>query len=112
MTRRSRQRRFCAGQGDPRLRSNRIGTEAARTAGVNPTRDWRNLAIISLALVALGAKLAIAYNSIGTNDAVNFYEFGRALSSHSLEWTYQHSRDFNHPPLTAYFLRAIYDITQ
>jgi len=91
---------------------NRIGIEAARTGGVNPTRDWRNLVIISLALVALGAKIAIAYNTIGTNDAVNFYEFGRALSSHSLEWTYQRSRDFNHPPLTAYFLRAIYDITQ
>ena len=79
---------------------------------MNPTRDWRNLAILSLALVALAAKLAIAYNTIGTNDAVNFYGFAQALSSHSLEWTYQHSRYFNHPPLTAYFLRAAYDITE
>jgi len=79
---------------------------------VNPTRDWRNLIIISLALVALAVKLAIAYNTIGTNDAINFYGFAQALSHHSLEWTYQHSRYFNHPPLTAYFLRAIYGITE
>jgi uncharacterized membrane protein len=54
----------------------------------------------------------VAYNTIGTNDAVNFYGFAQALSSHSLEWTYEHSRYFNHPPLTAYFLRSIYGITE
>jgi len=51
----------------------------------------------------------------GTNDAVTFYSFARSLSEHGLEWTYRHGivwlsspSVFNHPPLTAYFLRGIY----
>jgi uncharacterized membrane protein len=79
---------------------------------MNPNRDLRATCIIALALVALTLKLAIAYNTIGTNDAVVFYGFGKVLSQHSLEWTYQHSRYFNHPPLTAYYLRGIYALTE
>jgi len=79
---------------------------------VNPTRDRRTLFIVLLALVALTVKLAIAYNTIGTNDTVVFYGFARVLSEHSLEWTYAHSRYFNHPPLTAYFLRGIFALTE
>jgi len=79
---------------------------------MNPNRDLRTTCIIALALVALTLKLAIAYNTIGTNDAVFFYGFAKALSEHGLEWTYQHSRYFNHPPLTAYYLRVIYALTE
>jgi hypothetical protein len=79
---------------------------------VNPTRDWRGVFIIGLALVALTAKLAIAYNTIGTNDVVFFYGFAKVLNEHGLEWTYSHSRYFNHPPLTAYFLRGIFCLTE
>ncbi|PYK82053.1 MAG: hypothetical protein DME41_10870, partial [Verrucomicrobia bacterium] len=79
---------------------------------MNPNRDLRATCIIALALVALTLKLAIAYNTIGTNDAVVFYGFAKVLSQHSLEWTYQHSRYFNHPPLTAYYLRGIYALTE
>ena len=61
------------------------GTEAARTLGMNPNRDLRATCIIALALVALTLKLAIAYNTIGTNDAVVFYGFAKVLSQHSLE---------------------------
>ncbi|PYL06690.1 MAG: hypothetical protein DME33_12900 [Verrucomicrobia bacterium] len=74
---------------------------------MNSTRDLRTICIVALALVALTLKLAIAYNTIGTNDAVFFYGFSKVLSEHGLEWTYQHSRYFNHPPLTAYYLRGI-----
>jgi len=88
------------------------GTEAARTLRMNPKRDPRTIFIIALALVALTLKLAIAYNTIGTNDAVFFYGFAKVLSEHGLEWTYQHSRFFNHPPLTAYYLRGIYFLTE
>src|SRR5207244_5854566 len=91
---------------------NHEGTEAARSLGMNPNRDLRATCIIALALVALTLKLAIAYNTIGTNDAVVFYGFAKVLSQHSLEWTYQHSRYFNHPPLTAYYLRGIYALTE
>jgi hypothetical protein len=79
---------------------------------MNPNRDLRTTCIIALALVALTLKLAIACNTIGTNDAVFFYGFAKVLSQHSLEWTYQHSRYFNHPPLTAYYLRGIYALTE
>ena len=79
---------------------------------MNPTRDRRTLFIVLLALVALTVKLAIAFNTIGTNDTVVFYGFAKVLSQHSLEWTYAHSRYFNHPPLTAYFLRGIFALTE
>src|SRR5436853_4113714 len=79
---------------------------------MSPTRDPRSLFIVVLALLATTVKLAIAYNTIGTNDAVFFYGFAKVLDEHGLEWTYAHSRYFNHPPLTAYFLRGIFLITE
>ncbi len=79
---------------------------------MNPNRDLRTTCIVALALIAMALKLAIAYNTIGTNDAVFFYGFAKVLSEHGLEWTYQHSRYFNHPPLTAYYLRGIYALTE
>ena len=74
--------------------------------------DRAAVLVIGLALVAMTFKLAIAYNTIGTNDAVFFYGFARVLSEHGLQWTYEHSRYFNHPPLIAYYLRAIYALTE
>ena len=64
--------------------------------------------ILVAALVAFALKLAIACNTFGTNDVVTFYQFAKSLHEHGLEWTYQHSISFNHPPLTAWYLRAIY----
>ena len=74
--------------------------------------DLRSVTILSFALIAFAAKLAIAYNTIGTNDVVFFYGFAKVLHEHGLHWTYIHSRYFNHPPLTAYFLRGIYLLTE
>jgi uncharacterized membrane protein len=74
--------------------------------------DDRSMWIVALALLAMAAKLAIAYNTIGTNDAVFFYGFAKVLNQHGLQWTYAHSRYFNHPPLTAYFLQGIYLLTE
>jgi uncharacterized membrane protein len=82
------------------------------SAAMGPTRDLRTTFIIALALVAMTLKLALAYNTIGTNDAVFFYGFAKVLNEHGLQWTYEHSRYFNHPPLTAYFLRGIFTITE
>jgi len=79
---------------------------------MSPTRDLRTTFIVALALVATTLKLALAYNTIGTNDAVFFYGFAKVLNEHGLEWTYAHSRYFNHPPLTAYFLRGIFLLTE
>ena len=79
---------------------------------MSPTRDLRTIFIIALALIAMTLKLAVAYSTIGTNDAVFFYGFARVLSEHGLQWTYEHSRYFNHPPLTAYFLQGIFFLTE
>jgi hypothetical protein len=75
------------------------------------SRRCKNLWIVGLALIALMLKLMIAFNSFGTNDVVSFYGFAKALSQHGLEWTYRHIIYFNHPPLIAYYLRAIYQLS-
>jgi hypothetical protein len=63
--------------------------------------------VLAAATVAMIFKLTIALNTIGTNDVVTFYQFGEQLLNHGLESTYRSSIAFNHPPLTAYYLRAI-----
>jgi hypothetical protein len=76
------------------------------------SRRCRNLWIVGFGLIALMLKLVIAFNTVGTNDVVSFYGFAKALSQHGLEWTYRHNIPFNHPPLTAYYLRGIYALTE
>src|SRR4051812_34670421 len=89
-----------------------IGDRAWEQAPIPPTIEAGRLGvwIVSAALFATVVKLAIAYSTFGTNDAMTFYLFARSLSDHGLEWTYQHgvvwmssSTLFNHPPLTAFF---------
>jgi hypothetical protein len=108
-----------------------LGTEAAGTGAVNPvqsidfaiarssheefdsvaqTRRRTNLWIVGFGLMGLMLKLVIVFNTFGTNDVVTFYQFGKALNENGLEWTYRHSIYFNHPPLIAYYLRAIYQL--
>jgi glycosyl transferase family 87 len=108
-----------------------LGTQAAGTGAVNPvqsidfaiarssrekfnsvarSRRQTNLWIVGFGLIALMLKLVIAFNSFGTSDVVTFYQFGKVLNEYGLEWTYRHSIPFNHPPLTAYYLRAIYQL--
>jgi hypothetical protein len=60
------------------------------------------------ALLALALKLVIAFNTLGTNDVVRFYQFAIALTEDGLENTYRQHAEFNHPPLVAYYLTAIY----
>jgi hypothetical protein len=74
------------------------------------SRRCRNLWIIGFALIGLMLKLVIAFNTFGTSDVVTIYQFGKVLNEYGLEWTYRHSVYFNHPPLTAYYLRAIYQL--
>ena len=66
--------------------------------------------VLIAAGIALLAKLLIAWNTFGTNDVLTFYVFGKSLTNHGLEWTYRSTILFNHPPLTAYYLRAIYSL--
>ena len=75
---------------------------------VAQSRRRRNIWIVGFGLMGLMLKLVIAINTFGTSDVLGFYEFGKALTENGLEWTYRHSIYFNHPPLTAYYVRAIY----
>jgi len=63
--------------------------------------------IVIVALVTALAKVAIASLTLGTNDVIAFYQFAKALESHGLIWTYEHSILFNHPPLTGYLLQGL-----
>src|SRR5438046_4153065 len=81
-------------------------TTAVSRSGGKRTAFWVAIA----ALLAAAVKGAIAWNTIGTNDVVTFYQFGRSLQDHGLEWTFAHDISFNHPPLTAYFLVGIYNL--
>jgi hypothetical protein len=75
-------------------------------------RGHKNLLILGLGLIALLLKLVIAFNTFGSSDAVIFYTFAKSLSRDGLEWTYEHSVLFNHPPLTAYYLQLIFYLDQ
>lgn len=63
--------------------------------------------IVAAALVAAISKIGIALLTLGTNDIIAFYQFGKALETHGLTWTYEHSALFNHPPLVGYFLQGL-----
>src|ERR1700736_1627240 len=75
--------------------------------------------IIAAALVGFFLKLAIAYNTFGTNDVASFYMFAGSLRDHGLEWTYRNGvvffsnfPVFNHPPLMAYYLELIENLSK
>jgi hypothetical protein len=82
------------------------------------TRSKRINALVGVAFLALCLKVTIAYTTLGTNDSVTFYTFARSLSEHGLKWTYERGVAwlpkgpiFNHPPMTAWFLRFIYHLS-
>ena len=58
-----------------------------------------NRIIVLAALIALAAKLFCAATTVGTNDTVFFYGFGKMINQHGLAWTYEHVSIFNHTPL-------------
>jgi len=85
-----------------------------RTFAENSRTRRQNVLITAAASVAFVLKLAIAFNTFGTNDVAAFYMFAGSLREHGLEWTYRNGvvffsnfPVFNHPPLTAYYLEMI-----
>jgi len=70
--------------------------------------SWPDLCVIIAAASALVLKLVIAFNTFGTNDAVEFYRFAAELERKGLQQTYLQQPSFNHPPLVARYLTAIY----
>ena len=77
------------------------------TAIIRFCRD-STFCIVGVGLIGVVLKLLIALNTFGTTDVLMFYQFAHALTQHDLAWLYQHSIYFNHPPLTAYYLRLIF----
>lgn len=67
--------------------------------------------IVGAALVAFVAKLAIAFNTVGTNDVIAFYRFAQALSQQGMASTYANQIAFNHPPLVAWYIEWIHDLS-
>lgn len=72
-----------------------------------PSSTQRDRVVLVVALLALVVKLCIAWNTIGTNDTVTFFDFARHLQEKGLAETYRWTALFNHPPLTAYYLELI-----
>jgi uncharacterized membrane protein len=72
-----------------------------------PQSADRSGLIIAVAVLAAVIKIVIALTTLGTNDVVAFYEFAKAIETHGLSWTYEHSILFNHPPMVGYFLRGL-----
>jgi Gpi18-like mannosyltransferase len=89
------------------------------TVSKNFSIGQETVLIIAAALVGFFLKLAIAYNTFGTNDVASFYMFAGSLRDHGLEWTYRNGviffsnfPVFNHPPLTAYYLELINNLSK
>lgn len=72
--------------------------------------SWPGLCVVIAAVIALVFKVVIAFNTFGTNDAVEFYRFAAELKHDGLQQTYLQQPSFNHPPLVAHYLTAIYDL--
>jgi hypothetical protein len=75
--------------------------------GREDSPNFRPGPIVAVAVMAAVLKIAIALTSLGTNDVLAFYQFAKAVETHSLTWLYEHSILFNHPPLVGYFLGAL-----
>lgn len=78
---------------------------ASRLPSSRVSKKWL---LIAAALSSLIVKLSLAWSTIGTNDSLTFLLFARDLQTHSLSHLYNSSILFNHPPLTGYFIRAVY----
>ncbi len=80
------------------------------SAGMPMKQTWLDSSVLIAAAIALLFKIAIAFNTFGTNDTVEFYRFAAELKRNGLKETYLHQVSFNHPPLVAHYLTAIYDL--
>ena len=69
-----------------------------------------NRIVLFAALVALAAKLFCAATTVGTNDTIFFYGFGKMINQHGLAWTYEHVSIFNHTPLVGAYAALLQGI--
>ncbi len=69
-------------------------------------------AVIVLALLALFAKLYCALTTIGSSDAVVYFQFARYIHAHGLVAMYRTTPLFNHTPLVGWFSERISCLVQ
>lgn len=75
------------------------GTSSAAAAELGPERSVRYGLWVWLAAAGILARVALAFFSIGTNDAFTFVDFARDVRLFGLAGTYIYDSGFNHPPL-------------
>jgi hypothetical protein len=80
------------------------------SAPVPMKQAWPGLCVVIAAAIALVLKVVIAFNTFGSNDVVEFYRFAAELKHDGLKQIYLQQPSFNHPPLVAHYLTAIYDV--
>lgn len=97
---------------NPMDRVSEVGSDPGWQQSKSRRRINSTFWLVAVAALAFIFKVSIALNTLGTNDVTSFHRFAKALTEHGVEWTYTHNISFNHPPLTAYFLRAIYYLEQ
>ena len=94
----------------PEALTNLPTASTPKLAAGSVAASWPDLCVIIAAVIALLLKVVIAFNTFGTNDAVEFYRFAAELKHDGLQQTYLQQPSFNHPPLVAHYITAIYDL--
>ena len=87
----------------PEALTNLPTASTPKLAAGSVAASWPDLCVIIVAVIALLLKVVIAFNTFGTNDAVEFYRFAAELKHDGLQQTYRQQPSFNHPPLVASF---------
>jgi len=63
---------------------------------------------LALILAGFAARLCLWWMSIGTNDSINWHQFGSSIASNGLAATYQYLESFNHPPLMGLWAKTAF----
>ena len=74
-----------------------------RAEAIPHPRPWRDRLWLSLILLGVILRIALAGVSIGTNDAAAWLRFGDEINQQGLLKTYVTDPDFNHPPIPGYW---------
>lgn len=78
------------------------------TPSSDPERERR--AIVAIACLAAAMRVAIALVSVGSNDVVTWWDFGRQVASGPFHEIWLTDDVMNHPPLPVLYAGAMYDL--
>ncbi|HET8644934.1 MAG TPA: glycosyltransferase 87 family protein [Vicinamibacteria bacterium] len=79
---------------------------------IEPLRGAPTLpALVAVCGLALAARLALALNSVGTNDIRFWRGFGELVSTHGVVRAYALDSWFNHPPLMGWLAACIHHLS-